>query len=61
VQTGSVGNSGALTQDVQIAAAQTRMAKKQMEQEGEAALKLIQSVASVTPDGNVGRTLNVVA
>jgi len=37
------------------------MAKKQMEQEGEAALKLIQSVASVTPDGNVGRTLNVVA
>jgi len=52
---------GSLTQSFQIEAAQMRMAKKQMDAEGQAALQLIQSVVPLNVSPNVGRNLNVVA
>lgn len=41
--------------------AQVRMAKKQMDAEGQAALQLIASVTPMNVDSGVGRNLNIVA
>jgi hypothetical protein len=57
----AMSSVGSLTQSFQIEAAQMRMAKKQMDAEGQAALQLIQSVVPLNVSPNVGRNLNVVA
>jgi hypothetical protein len=61
MDTSSVSNVGPLAQSIQLEAAQVRMARKQMDAQGEAALQLIQSVAPMNVDSNVGRSLNIVA
>lgn len=61
VDTGSLGSVGSLAQQIQLEAAQIRMAKRQQDQQGQAALQLIESATPVAIDGNVGRLLNVVA
>jgi hypothetical protein len=61
VETGAVSSTGPLAQQIQLEAARTRMMRKQQDQQGQAALELIQSATPTAPGSNVGSMLNIVA
>ncbi|MGC4067676.1 MAG: YjfB family protein [Polyangiaceae bacterium] len=61
MESSNVSNVGSLAQSVQLQAAQIRLARKQMDAQGEAALELIQSVTPVSSDPNLGKLVDVKA
>ncbi|MEO5342531.1 MAG: putative motility protein [Gammaproteobacteria bacterium SHHR-1] len=54
-------SSTAMSGNLQLQAAMLGKQKDVMEQQGQAALKLVDSAAQAAPEGNLGQNLNVYA
>lgn len=61
METGSISSSGPLSQQMLLEAAQLKMLKKNVDQQGKAALQLIESATTAKPTAGVGGLLNITA
>jgi hypothetical protein len=61
MESSNVSNVGSLAQSMQLQAAQIRLTRKQMDAQGEAALKLIESGAPTSSDPSLGKMIDVKA